>query len=116
MHYIHLVIDIIIIAGIVWGVSRKRNTLLGILLGLAYLTLSVYFGYRHQENSDLFFWHPYIAWSVANVFMAGVDCGRRAINGKVLLWERIALYECVVIPVLAGFTLTVGWLMKLYIR
>lgn len=116
MHYIYLCIDVILMAGIAWGVSRKRNTLLGIICGLAYMTVSVYFGYRNQENSDLFFWHPFIVWSLINIGAGIIALRGKQSDGKTFVLNRLVLGEIVLVPVLAGFTLCVGWLMKLYIR
>ncbi len=81
---------------------------------LPLLTLEVYFVYRGQENSDLFFWHPYIVWSVSNLSLFVYGYFRKA--GKGLFKARILLGQFVVIPVLSAFTLCVGWLMKLYLR
>lgn len=113
--------------------------------GLIFMVLEVYFIYRGQENSDLFFWHGYLAWTIGNI--AGIVFGLWGADSRIgspadrdvsssecpaggdplaseppvpalrsLLVERLALWQAVVITVFAGFSLTVGWLMKLYLR
>ncbi len=86
-------------------------------VGLIFMTLEVYFIYRGQENSDLFFWHGYLAWSIANmVFLITKLLGKDSAAMRRLLSERLALWQVVIVTVFAGFSLCIGWLMKLYIR
>jgi len=100
-------------------VSKRRIQYLIYLAGLIFTVLEVYFIYRGQENSDLFFWHPYLAWTIANVcFMLWSLCRREqtGVDVRKLLVERILLWQVVVNTIFAGFALSVGWIMKLYIR
>lgn len=123
----------------------KRSTLMCYIVAILYTVFSVYFIYRHQENSDFFFWHPYFAWTIANVVYIILKMRNNAAlkkNGSVvvhvdlskdnnddadsdivamgglmrLLLIRVALWQLVVITAFSGFALSVGWLMKLYIR
>ncbi len=97
------------------GKWRGRYSLL-YAFGLVFMALEVYFIYRGQENSDLFFWHGYAAWSIGSIAALAISLAKRkkAEAGR-LLMERLLLWQGVVVTVFAGFSLTVGWLLKLYV-
>lgn len=73
----------------------------------------VFLAYEGQENSDYFFWHPYLAWLIADMMWILV---KRGSLGKKGLLQRVFLWPFLVIPVFSGMSLSVGWLMKLYLR
>ena len=56
--------------------------------------------YRVQENSNYFFFHPYLTWLIADL----VDFAfhNHSIKEKLILWPLF------VIPVISGFELAVG--------
>lgn len=110
MNYLRAIGDGLVIAGIyILTVKRKPQwKMTALAIGLIYSILSVWFIYRGQENSNYFFWHPYISWMMVNVFDYTVN--KKKWKEKVLLWPFVIL------PIIAGFELAVSWLMKLYIR
>lgn len=76
--------------------------------GIFFSILSVWVLYRAQENAAYFFWHPYISFLIVNI----VDL----IQNRKKLWEKLLLWPVVILPVIAGFELAVGWLLKLYVK
>lgn len=98
---------------------NKKRLYLIYIAGLIFTVLEVYFIYRGQENSDLFFWHPYFSWTIANAAYTlwKLREKRDALrNVASFLLHRLLLWQFVVNTVFAGFALSVGWIMKLYIR
>lgn len=122
MNYVRILVDAIVLMCLLFGASRMRSTFLaiqryiGYTAGLIFMTLEDYFIYRHQENSDLFFWHPYIVWTISNLVFLIIELIKKKQPKKQVLMERLLLNQVVVNTVFAGVSLTVGWLMKLYIR
>ena len=133
MHLLRLLADSLMLTGLTFGASLferpffddksedKRaalpNRIVVVFIygvSILYTILTVYFVYRGQENSDYFFWHPYIAWSFANA--AYIIFNRARLTGRRIIMERLLMWQLIVIPVFAAMSLTVGWLMKLYIR
>lgn len=126
MNYLALAGDSLILIGLMVGTSLvkeesqsdfkgdwKKRLIYG--LGIVFTIFSVYFRYRGQENSDYFFWHPYLAWTAGNiVYIILLLC--RKIDIKKIILENVLLWQIVVIPVFSGLALSIGWLMKLYIR
>lgn len=76
--------------------------------GIFLSVMSVWVLYRAQENSAYFFWHPYLSWLIVD--MADFLVNRKSAREKLFLWP------VVVIPVISGFELAVGWLLKLYVK
>ena len=111
-----LVIDciVLLIAYMFMQKKEKGHCVPFLCIMMLLLTVDVYFTYRGQENSDLFFWHPYITWSFSNLIFFAIGYIKEKSSG--LVKGRLLLGQFVVIPVLSAFTLCVGWLMKLYIR
>jgi len=122
MNYIRIPFDAVILMCLLFGASRMRSTFLAIQRYIGYTvclileTLEIYFIYRHQENSDLFFWHPYAVWTIVNLVFLIKELIRKERPVKQVLLERLALNQVVIITIFAGVSLTIGWLMKLYIR
>lgn len=124
MNYLRILGDGLVLTGVLLGTGlinrvedeKKRNlkSSLIYMLGLIFSIIEVYFIYRHQENSDLFFWHPYLAWTFGNIIFIVVN--RKYYSLKRIIMERVVLWQVIVNTVFAGLTLAVGWLMKLYIR
>ncbi|MBQ3787077.1 MAG: hypothetical protein II799_07350 [Lachnospiraceae bacterium] len=105
---------VLLLAYIMMHKKGKGHSVPFLCILMFLLTVDVYFIYRGQENSDLFFWHPYIVWSVSNlIFFVSGYIKEKSLG---LIKGRLLLGQFVVIPVLSAFTLCVGWLMKLYIR
>lgn len=124
MNILRILGDGLILAALLLGAellkdrySEKSKAIISgaFILGLLFEILEVYFIYRHQENSDLFFWHAYLSWTLGNIIFI-ITRAAAALNKKSFYLERIALWQVVVIPIFSGFSLSVGWLMKLYIR
>ena len=105
---------VLLLAYIIMQKKGKGHSVPFLCILMLLLTVEVYFIYRGQENSDLFFWHPYIVWSVSNLIFLVSGYIREKRDG--IIKGRLLLGQFVVIPVLSAFTLSVGWLMKLYIR
>ena len=76
--------------------------------GIFLSIMSIWVLYRAQENSAYFFWHPYISWLIVD--LADFFRNRKSIREKLLLWP------VVVLPVISGFELAIGWLLKLYVK
>ncbi|MBR0148234.1 MAG: hypothetical protein IKR56_10000 [Lachnospiraceae bacterium] len=116
MIFYRLAIDciVLLLAYIIMQKRGKGHSVPFLCILMLLLTVEVYFIYRGQENSDLFFWHPYIVWSVSNLIFLVSGYIREKRDG--IIKGRLLLGQFVVIPVLSAFTLSVGWLMKLYIR
>ena len=118
MDLLQLLIDGVVLSAlmIVAFDERRRGSASRLLLpGLIFMVLRVYFIYRHQENSDLFFWHGYLAWTLANLACLAAGLMKGKDDRKKLLRERLLLWQVVVVTVFAGFSLTLGWLLKLYV-
>lgn len=75
-------------------------------------TFSIYIG---QEESAFFFLHPYFVFLIASFMDLPYVLNIRK-NGKKALFEKLILMPVFVIPIMAGFVETVGWLIKLYHR
>lgn len=129
MNYIRIVGDGLVIFGLLLAIKligkgddgtrsrvdkAKLKEYLMYSIGIMFSIIEVYFIYRHQENSDLFFWHPYLAWSLGNILFTILR--RKTYTLRSLLMERVVLWQVIIVTVFAGLTLSVGWLMKLYIR
>ncbi len=77
--------------------------------------VSVVVRYGGQEDSSLFFWHPFIVFLISNVSDYAVY--RRGLGeGKAIAFEKLLLWPVVIIPIFSAFVLTTGWLIKLYGR
>ncbi len=119
MDLIRLSLDAVVLIILCIAATRtKKERLVPILYaaGLFFMISEVYFIYRGQENSDLFFWHAYIAWTAGNLAVIIFRLLKKENDKRKLLLERGLLWQVVVVTVFAGFILCVGWLMKLYIR
>ena len=74
--------------------------------------------YRGQENSDYFFFHPYVTWLIMDIIVLIIeikDIHEKRLQRKKLV-ERLILWPALVIPIISGFELSIGWLLKLYVR
>ena len=130
MNCLRIISDSLILFGIMLGASlwrspyrvfnkQSKNAIFYLLhaLALIFILLEDYFIYRGQENSDLFFWHPYFAFTLANLLFVFYQIQKhRERELKAFLCERLLLWQIVILPVFSGFALSLGWLMKLYIR
>jgi len=117
MDILRLAADGFALTALMFLPDKKFKWHLPYIFGLFFMTFEVYFTYRGQENSDLFFWHGYLAWSIANLVVFSVRFMEKDSHiRKRLIRERLALWQIVIITVFAGFSLCAGWLMKLYIR
>ncbi len=91
---------------------RFREALMGAFIVLQ--LLSVVLLYSPQENSALFFFHPFISWTIMD--LADLALTRRGLlPGRTAAFEKLLLWPLFVIPVVSGFILTAGWLIKLYV-
>ena len=91
--------------------------------------------YIFVENSSYFFWHPYIAFTLASIadlalyergafFVAGCQIEdlsngdtkfyRGAKSAREAYMEKLLLWPLFVIPVISAFIMCTGWLIKLY--
>ena len=77
--------------------------------------VSVCLLYSGQESSTPFFVHPFIAFFIMNISDYAVY-KRGTGDRRAVAVEKLGLWTFLVIPVLSGFVLTVGWLIKLYGR
>ncbi|MCR4892156.1 MAG: hypothetical protein K5989_08265 [Lachnospiraceae bacterium] len=107
-----------IIAALFLGLISKRRpefrTRFFVLLILIEIA-SVVLRYSGQEDSSLFFWHPYLVLVIAN--LSDYSNYKRGLGApKVIAFEKLLLWPVIIIPVMSGFVLTVGWLIKVYHR
>ena len=93
--------------------SVRRTAAIAVFIVLE--IVSVCLLYSHQENSTLFFAHPFLAFLVMNISDYAVY-KRGTGDIRAVAIEKLALWPFLVIPVMSGFVLTVGWLIKLYGR
>ena len=93
--------------------SARRAVAVGIFI-IAEI-VSVCFLYSGQENSTLFFAHPFITFCIMNISDYAVY-KRGTGDRRAVAVEKLGLWTFLVIPVMSGFVLTVGWLIKLYGR
>lgn len=115
MQALSAVFDGFVIAGIYLAVKKyiAKNgerpwvQILAAFLLILYSTFRTVAIYRVQENSNFFFWHPYLTWLIVDLFDFAFL--KHSVKEKLLLWPLI------IIPVISGFELAVGWLIKLYI-
>lgn len=108
MIFIRAIVEGMIMAVIYVYVTRKSfkwtwAVMAGLISASLICVVSLYHG---QENSSYFFWHPYISWMMVNV--ADYLCGNNNWKEKVFLWPFV------VIPIISGFELTIGWTIKIY--
>ena len=97
-------------------ISKKRPALRlpFYVLFLIYELFSVVCRYSGQENSNLFFVHPYLAFLITDIsdystYVRGLKPGKPGVFEKLVFWPLV------VIPVISAFITTTGWLIKLYI-
>ena len=93
--------------------SKRRAVTIGIFMVLE--IVSVCLLYSHQENSTLFFAHPFITFFIMNISDYAVY-KRGTGDRRAVALEKLGLWTFLVVPVMSGFVLTVGWLIKLYGR
>lgn len=95
----------------------KASKYRGVLFGIYIISeiVSVCLLYSRQENSAYFFAHPFIAFFVVNISDYAVYKRGTGDAGAIAV-EKLALWNFLVIPVMSGLVLTVGWLIKLYGR
>ena len=116
-----MMIDGIVLSLMLFGASRMRSPKLHIPAGLIYVlaliyeTLEVYVIYRPSENSDLFFMHPYLAWTIGNICMILISVFYDKEDARLVLARQLVLWQIVINTVFAGLTLCLAWLMKLYL-
>ncbi|MCR4909558.1 MAG: hypothetical protein K5985_12075 [Lachnospiraceae bacterium] len=91
---------------------RFREALMGIFIPLQ--ILSVVLLYSAQEESALFFFHPFLSWLIMDLSDLAVY-RRGSVGVKTAVFEKLLLWPFAVIPVVSGFILTLGWLIKLYV-
>ncbi len=106
----------ILMALILGLVSKRAPGFRELLMGLFILLelVSVVFLYSAQEESALFFFHPFISWLIMDLSDLAVY-RRGSVGKKTAYFEKLLLWPFVVIPVVSGFVLTTGWLIKLYV-
>ena len=87
--------------------SKKRPDVRKYIFALSMIieVFSVYFLYRGQENALFFFLQPYIALFIMNISDFAVY--KRAKMEKLIIWPLFVL------PAMAGFVLSVSWMMKI---
>ncbi len=113
-----------------WAYAIGEGIMMSLVLGLiskradryrtAVYVLSVIFEiyrvvavYSHQEDSFLFFIHPYLVFFISDI--SDYASYRRGIlDRRSAAYEKLLVWPLVIIPVMSGFVLTAGWLIKLY--
>ncbi|MCR5625900.1 MAG: hypothetical protein K6F99_01140 [Lachnospiraceae bacterium] len=107
-----------ILMALILGIFSKRFPDKRLICFAVYIILeivSVVTLYGGQEESALFFIHPFLVFFIINLSDYAVyrrGCG----EARIIAAEKLLLWPFVVIPVMSGFVLTVGWLIKLYGR
>ena len=105
-------------------ISKKRPAyrVFAFCLIVLFEIVTVVLLYSGQEESSFFFWHPYIVLMIVNLadyatYKRGFSAGRLPGLGlSAPALEKFVLWPLLVVPVLSGFVLTTGWLIKLYGR
>ncbi len=107
-----------ILMALILGLVSKRAPALRLIVFSVYVVLeiiSVVALYSGQENSTLFFAHPFLVFFIVNLSDYAVY--KRGTGDRIsVAAEKLALWNLLIIPVISGFVLTVGWLIKLYGR
>ena len=121
MNWLRLLGDGLIVTIILEGAFRVKGPVfakkaIAYILTLALLVAEVFLLYSTSEESSIFFWHPYIAYGIANLVYIILRLGRCDGCKKEFLFKRIILWQLVFITIFSGAVLSCGWLMKLYIR
>ena len=113
MNWIRSIGEGILITLFIGIISKKKPELrvASFVLVVIYEIFSVVWNYAGQEESAFFFWHAYLVLTVVN--LADYATYKRAF-GSASIYEKFFLWPFIIIPVMSGFILTVGWLIKLY--
>ena len=112
INILRIIADGLIIYSIISYCKLKKPQYLaisGFIIMLAH-TLEIYFLYRGQENSDLFFAHAYFSYLICSFLIYIIN--KRFKNH----FEHLVLLPLCVIPIISGVELCVGWILKLYAR
>ncbi len=107
-----------IMAALLLGLISKKKPALRLPFFIILIILEIYsvvLRFSYQEDSSLFFWHPFIVFLIANI--SDYSVYRRAMGApKAIAFEKLILWPVVVIPIISSFILTVGWLIKVFHR
>ena len=112
MNILRVISDSLIIYGVLGFcyIKKPKWIIPSGLFMMILQTIEIYLLYRGQENSDIFFAHAYISLLIASLLLFAIQ---KRFKG---FFEHLLLLPLCVIPIVAGFELCVGWIMKLYLR
>lgn len=111
MNILRIISDGLLIFGLIAFTHIKREKLVipaGVML-MILQTIEIWLLYRGQEDSSFFFLHAYISWLLASLIFF-------ACKKKKDLIEHLIILPLIVLPIISGFELCIGWILKLYGR
>ena len=111
MNYLQILADALLIFGVItlFHIKAPKHVAIAGFFIMLLQTIKIWLLYRGQENSAFFFLHAYISWLIASLIFYA--CKKE--KDKM---ESFLILPFIVLPIISGFELCVGWILKLYAR